>query len=216
MIKHIVLPLIFSQAIIFQLNAMEDKSKPAKRNSIIKMDQKFSEHTKDSRHFKDILLDEKSDLFRILSTDKSKAAVIRSFDEHNVRADLMVVDLIKDEIIHKGTLDHRLFYKDFALSSSGDIIVAVYKHERNPYTSDGLLSYYPYILAIQKVGNKQKQEHYLSRLAEPLRVAFNKKGTKVIVHGTNYTKNKPVEECLKYSLNSESDQLALVEKKSLV
>jgi len=216
MIKRIVLLLIFSQVIVLQLNAMENEANPPKGNRIIRMDQKFSKYTKDSRHFKDISLDEKSELFRILSADKSKAAVIRAFDEHNVRADLMVVDLIKDEIMHKGTLDHKLFYQDFALSSSGDMIAAVYKHERNPYTSDGLLSYYPYILAMQKVGSKQKEEHFISRLAEPLRVAFNKKGTEIIVHGTNYTKTKPSEEHVTYKLNSTSDKLTLIEKKSLV
>jgi len=188
---------------------MENSDNSLKENRIIQMDREFSKFTENSKHFTNMLPDERGALFRVLSSDKRKAAVIKAFDECNVRPELMIVDLVKDEVIHEGTIDHRAAYEDFALSSSGTMIAAVYKQERNSYNHE-LIQYYRYILAVQKVGSKQKQEYFIPRLAEPLRVAFNKQGTQVIVHGTNYSKTKPYEERVMFSFNSELDQLNLI------
>ena len=202
MITCIVLLLIFLQAIVLPLNAMENNANPLKENRIIQIDREFITLTKNSRHFTNILPDERGALFRVLSSDKSKAAVIKAFDEYNVRAELIIVDLVKDEILHKGTLDHRAAYEGFALSPSGNMIAAVYKREKYPREPE-LIHYYHYMLAIQKIGGKQKQECCIPRLAEPLSVVFNEQGTQVVVHGTDYcSENDLREDYIIFPLNN--------------
>lgn len=206
MTKHIILPLIFAQIMVLQLHAMQNYDDLA----IVKADKEFSEYTKKSaKHFRNFVPDEQGACFCVLSPDKSKAAAMKAFDEYGMQAKLIIVDLATDQVLHKGNLDHKAFYESFAVSSSGELIAAVYKQERNKNQAK-LLVYYPYVLLMHAVSTNSIHECIIPWVAEPLKVNFDGHD-KIVVNGFNYAYSVPLRQKLTFVFNEKTYQFDLIE-----